>query len=365
MDGNARILHRYRSCQTGVLETTPDTLNSDNQRRMSKTEHIARFAEVSRLGSLVRQLGGWSGILIFGYHRVGLVDDSGDPSLWDATPPVFEQQLRLLKKEFDVIGPDELETVVRAGRGRYVLLTFDDGYRDNFDEALPILKRHGLPATFFVTTGFLDGRQISWWDEIAWMVHASTTSELRANGCLDSALSFAPQERRRTILSLIGRYKRLPRESMHAFLDALAEATGSGRHHGDHNEVWMTWDNVRELRASGMRIGGHTVNHPLLARLSVDEQEQEIIGCKSRIETELGEPMRYFAYPYGERDSFDDNTRRCLAEHGVELAFSLYNGYQRFKEWDPYDVRRRGLGPNVNPRRFALMLTLPQVFAGG
>jgi hypothetical protein len=73
--------------------------------------------------------------------------------------------------------------------------------------------------------------------------------------------------------------------------------------------------------------------------------------------------MRYFAYPYGERDSFDDNTRRSLADHGVELAFSYYHGYQRFKEWDPYDVRRRGLGPNVNSRRFALMLTLPQVFA--
>jgi len=331
---------------------------------MSKTEQIARFAEVSRLGRLVRQLGGWNGILVFGYHRIGFMDDSGDPALWDASPLVFEEQVCLLKKEFDVIGPDEIERVVSIGRGRYVLLTFDDGYRDNFDEAFPILKRHGLPATFFVTTGFLDNRQISWWDEIAWMVQVSTRSESRPDGRLDGVLSFLPHERGRTILSLIERYRRLPRESTHAFMESLAEATGSGRHHGDHQEVWMTWENVRELRASGMHIGGHTVNHPRLARLSLDEQEQEIVACKSRIEAELGEPMRYFAYPYGERDSFDDDTRRTLAEHGVELAFSFYNGYQRFKEWDPYDVRRRGLGPNVNRQRFALMLTLPQVFAG-
>jgi peptidoglycan/xylan/chitin deacetylase (PgdA/CDA1 family) len=330
---------------------------------MSKTDHIARFAEASGLGGLVRKLGGWSGIVVFGYHRVGLVDDAGDPSLWDASSLEFEQELRLLKKEFEVIGPDELETVVSIGRGRYVLLTFDDGYRDNFDEAFPILKRHGLPATFFVTTGFLDQQQIPWWDEIAWMVHASNRTEWPPNEWVDSVLSFAPQERRRTIHSLIERYRRLPRESTREFMDSLAEATGSGRDRGEHAAVWMTWDNVRELRASGMRIGGHTVSHPLLARVSRDEQEQEIVGCKMRIEAELGEPMRYFAYPYGERDSFNDDTRRFLAEHGVELAFSLYNGYQRFKDWDPYDVRRRGLGPNVNPRRFALMLTLPQVFA--
>jgi peptidoglycan/xylan/chitin deacetylase (PgdA/CDA1 family) len=330
---------------------------------MSKTEQIARLADASGLGRLVRKLGGWNGILVFAYHRVGLVDDLGDPSLWDASPPVFEQELRFLKKEFDVIPPDELERAVSIGRGRYVLLTFDDGYRDNFDEAFPILKRHGLPATFFVTTGFLDHQQIPWWDEIAWMVNASTRSESRLNGLLDSALSFAPRERRRTTQALIECYRRLPRESTRQFMDSLADATGSGRHQGDHAAVWMTWDNVRELRASGMHIGGHTVTHPLLAQLSVDEQEQEILGCKMRIEAELGEPMRYFAYPYGERDSFDDNTRRSLADHGVELAFSYYHGYQRFRDWDPYDVRRRGLGPCVTPRRFALMLTLPQVFA--
>jgi peptidoglycan/xylan/chitin deacetylase (PgdA/CDA1 family) len=329
---------------------------------MSKTERLAHFAEISGLGSLMRQLGVWSGIIVFTYHRVGFVDDSYDAGIWDASPPVFEQQLCLLKKEFDVIGPDELETAVGAGRGRYVLLTFDDGYRDNFDDAFPILKRHGLPATFFVTTGFLDRRQISWWDEIAWMVHASPRSELQVNGWLDTALSLSPEERGRTILSLIERCRPLPREATQVFLNSLAEETESGRHHGDGHEFWMTWDNVRQLRAAGMHIGGHTMNHPFLTRLSADEQEQEIVGCKNRIEKELGEPMRYFAYPYGSRDSFNENTRRSLAQHGVELAFSFYNGYQRFKDWDPYDVRRCCLGLIVSPRRFALMLTLPQVF---
>lgn len=329
---------------------------------MSKTERLARFGEVTGLGGLIRRLGTWTGILAFTYHRVGFGDSSYDSGVWDASPSTFEKEMRFLREEFDVIGPDELEAVARVGRGRHVLLTFDDGYRDNFEQAFPVLKRYGLPATFFITTGFVDRREISWWDEIAWMVHATTKHELRG-GRLHGPLSLKPEERMGATKTLINLYKSLPPESAQALLDWLAEALESGRHPREGNEFWMTWDNIRELRAAGMHIGGHTVNHPLLARLSRDEQEREILGCKDRIEAELGEPMRYFSYPDGGRDSFNEETHRSLAKQGVEFAFSFYGGYRSFEDWDPYDVRRRCLGLTVSPQRFALMLTLPQIFA--
>jgi len=93
-----------------------------------------------------------------------------------------------------------------------------------------------------------------------------------------------------------------------------------------------------------------------------EEQEREITGCKRRIEAELGEPMISLSYPDGGRDSFDGNTRRILAENDVEFGFSYYGGYRSFSDWDPYDVRRRWLSRSVTRDRFALMLTLPQVF---
>jgi peptidoglycan/xylan/chitin deacetylase (PgdA/CDA1 family) len=325
-------------------------------------ERLAHFGEATRLSWVIRRLGAWRGILAFTYHRVGVVDSAYDSGLWDATPEAFEREVELLKKEFDVIAPDELIAAPPPRRGRYVLLTFDDGYRDNFDEALPILRRHGIPATFFVTTGFLDSRVISWWDEIAWMVHSSRRSALRPDGWLHDALSLEPEAREGTTKVLIDRCKSLPGEEQPAFLDSLAHAAGTGRHRPDGHELWMTWDDVRHLRAEGMHVGGHTASHPLLARLPADEQEREIAGCKERIETELGEPMRYFSYPDGGRDSFDENTRRSLAKHGVELGFSFYGGYRSADDWDPYDVRRCCVGITVSPQRFALMLTLPQVF---
>jgi peptidoglycan/xylan/chitin deacetylase (PgdA/CDA1 family) len=227
---------------------------------------------------------------------------------------------------------------------------------------LPILKRYGAPATFFVTTSFLDDGGLSWWDEIAWMAQTSQRSELKANGWLDRPVSLKPQPEQ-AIRTLINIYKKLPREAAPGLLEFLAQATGSGRHPDDTGDLYMTWDDVRDLRAAGSVIGGHTINHPILAGLSAEEQEREIAGCKARIETELGEPMRYFSYPDGGRDSFDANTRRCLGEHGVEYAFSSYGGYRTFSDWDPYDLRRHWLSPTVSQDRFAMMLAVPQVFA--
>jgi peptidoglycan/xylan/chitin deacetylase (PgdA/CDA1 family) len=329
---------------------------------MSKADVIARATEATGLGRLARRLGSWQGLVALTYHRVGLPDESYYAASWDATPALFEEQVRLLAKEFDVIGPEDLAEALRAGRGRYVLITFDDAYRDNFDEAFPILRRYGARATFFITTGFVDGRQLSWWDEIGWMVHMSPKTELRADGWLDGAVSLKSKDRELAVRALTDRYKVLPAENALEFMDVLAEATGSGRHPKDGHDPWMTWDNIRELHSAGMHIGGHTVNHPVLARLTPDAQEREIVGCKQRIEAELGEPMRSLSYPDGGRDSFNQETRRILADNGVEFGFSYYGGYRTFADWDSYDVRRRWLSRSVTRDRFALMLTLPQVF---
>jgi peptidoglycan/xylan/chitin deacetylase (PgdA/CDA1 family) len=346
-----------------MLWERPNVLSREAMAAMSKADRLAYFSEVAGLGRLARRLGAWRGILAFTYHRVGFVEGSYDPASWDATPPMFEEQVRFAKKHFDVIGPDELEAAVRVGRGRFVLLTFDDAYHDNFELAFPILKRHGVTATFFVTTGFIDNRQVSWWDEIAWMVNTSPKTELRANGWFDNTLSLTLVERERTAKTLISLYKTLPSGRKQGFMEFLAEATESGRHPSDGREFWMTWEKIRKLRAAGMHIGGHTVTHPVLARLAPDEQEREVVGCKERIEAELGEPMRYFSYPDGGRKSFNEDTRRCLVDNGVEYAFSYYGGYRRFNDWDPHDVRRRWLTRTMVPQRFTMMLALPQIFA--
>jgi len=300
--------------------------------------------------SPVRRLSTWRGALILNYHRVGDATASqADRSLWSATAEQFDAQLAELVRHVDVIEPSALEDVVRTGRGRHVLLTFDDGYRDNYEVAFPLLRAYGLRAAFFVTTGFLDKPRLPWWDEIAWIVRHGDTPE---------------RDHAKVIAELVAVYKRLPASRTERYLDEIAAQRGAPRPSPDAAaQEWMTWDMVREMRAAGMAIGGHTVDHPVLASLPAARQEQQVAKCARRLRAELREPMRLFAYPVGSRSAFTTDTMRILRRHGVRMAFSFYGGYQRAGEWQPMDIPRAHVGPSCDVPMLRAMLNFPQLFA--
>jgi peptidoglycan/xylan/chitin deacetylase (PgdA/CDA1 family) len=311
-----------------------------------KRRFVARMMERSP----VRRLSTWRGALILNYHRVGDASASQtDRSLWSASAEQFDAQLAELVRHADVIDPAALEEVVRTGSGRHVLLTFDDGYRDNYDVAFPLLRAHGLRATFFVTTGFLDDPRLPWWDEIAWMVrHGDTPTANHAE----------------VIAELVAAYKRLPASMTKRYLDEIAARRGAPRPSREAAaREWMTWDMVRELRRAGMAVGGHTVDHPVLASLPAIRQEQQVATCARRLQAELDEPMRLFAYPVGSRTAFTADTMRILRRHGVRMAFSFYGGYQHAGEWNPLDIPRAHVGPSCDVEMLRAMLNFPQLFA--
>jgi peptidoglycan/xylan/chitin deacetylase (PgdA/CDA1 family) len=292
------------------------------------------------------------------HHRIGDPGETPfDRALWTASAEDLDAQVRFLVRNFDVVGPDD---VADLGPGRHVLITFDDGYRDNHTLALPILREHGATAAFFLTTDFLDVPGLAWWDEIAWMVRTSPRASLVLDG---AAVRFDEPDRTAAVSALVDRAKALPGRALGPYLDRVAEATGSGRAPCMVADgQWMTWRMARELLAAGMHVGGHTVTHPILARLEPDLQRREILGCRERLQAELGIPMRWFSYPNGDRGSFDAHTRAALADAGVELAFSFDGGYRPAGAFDPYDVPRIAAGPGTGADLLAAAVTLPQVF---
>jgi peptidoglycan/xylan/chitin deacetylase (PgdA/CDA1 family) len=125
----------------------------------------------------------------------------------------------------------------------------------------------------------------------------------------------------------------------------------------------MTWYMVREMRAAGMMIGGHTVSHPILAQVSAEEQWAEISQCGRRLQDELGQPMRYFSYPVGDGPGyFDDTSRNCLRKCGVDYAFSHYGGISGFDDWDDLDIRRIPVEREMSFDYFRTMATLPRLY---
>ena len=312
----------------------------------------------------LRRAAPWSGVLCLNYHRIGNGAASVfDRGLWSADEGGFDAHVRFLCSHFDVVAPPDLDLILKRRRGRHILITFDDGYRDNYRAALPVLKRHGARATFFVATGFIDHPALPWWDEIAWMVRSSTKAGLPAGRWLGGPVPFDEPDREAAVRACLRAFKSMPAAEHAEYLESLAGATGSGRcPAGPEAGLWMTWEMLREMRSAGMTIGGHTATHPVLARLPQPAQREEIAACGRRLAEELGEPMRYFSYPVGGPDAFDDGTRACLREAGVQYAFSYYGGYRTFDDWDDLDVRRIAIERESGAGTVRAIATLPWLF---
>jgi peptidoglycan/xylan/chitin deacetylase (PgdA/CDA1 family) len=332
----------------------------------SRRDRAAALLAKPGFRTILRRLPRWRGVVVLNYHRVG--NRAGQPwdrTLWNADADFFAGQLKTIARHADVVTPEQVVALARENRrGRHVLLTFDDGYRDNYDIAFPLLRENGLTATFFPVAGFLDEGGAPWWDELAWMVRHATRETIElGDDRLPGTLPLGPDQDE-TIAALVALYKTLAGDQTDLFIEEVAEKTGAGRCCvADSAELWMSWDMVRELRAGGMSVGGHTMSHPILARLPIDSQEREIAGCADRLEQELGSPMRWFAYPVGARDTFTVDTQQLVREAGVELAFSFFGGFASFARWDSLNVPRVHVGPGHGPDLLQAMLGLPRHFA--
>lgn len=332
---------------------------------MSKRELAARLFNLTALGALLQRTRLGEGLLVVNYHRIGDPEKSRfDPALFSATAEAFDEQIRFFKRSFDVISPDDLPRI-RSARGRYLQITFDDGYVDNHALALPILERHGVSATFFVATGYMDAPHVPWWDELAWMLSGSRKASIpRADWLPEPILLDSFAARKRGLRRLNALYTQTALPDRGALLDRVAEATGAGRCAPEAaRDLWMTWDMVRDLHRRGMHIGGHTVHHVELSRFKREEQAEEITTSKRRIEEETGAPVRVFSYPFGWPTAFNDDTRICLRDAGISFAYSYYGGHQRAGAWDDHDLRRVAIEADLSPHLFTAMGTVPSWFA--
>ena len=284
-------------------------------------------------------------VLIF--HRVLEAPDPMFPGEVDARQ--FDEIVGWMRNWCNVLPLDEAVNRLTAGSlpARAAAITFDDGYADNHDQALPILQRHGLSATFFIATGFLDGGRM-WNDTVIEAVRRFNGDRIDLQG-MDGfppdATAVWPAgsiaERRHVIESIIGKIKyAAPDQRL-----ALANAVSSRLHVKLPSDLMMTSQQVRDLRREGMQIGAHTHNHPILAKLAPEAARLEISRSKQALQDLLGESVDLFAYPNG-RPGQDYNAQSVsiVRELGFIAAVSTAKGVAtrrsdlfqlpRFTPWD-------------------------------
>ncbi|WP_232664313.1 polysaccharide deacetylase family protein [Pseudonocardia sp. TRM90224] len=323
---------------------------------MSRTDRLAALLNRSGLDRLARL--SWRGLLVLNYHRIGTPSETDDPDLYSCTADDFDKHVTELAKRFEIVtaGSTQWQT---GGPARRIAITLDDGYADQ-NVGAEILHRHGVPGTYFITTGFIDKPQHAWWDEIAWLT--GTPVDLPASQWLPDGLAAAGLDPTRYRRKVNAAYKAKAGEKGEEFLAALAGWTDRPRldQHVSADR-WMTWDDVRTLAERGMEIGAHSVTHPVLATLTAQRQREEIEGSVRRLTEELRSPVDLFSYPVGARTSFDATTRALLTEMGVRRAFSFYGGVNGREHTDAMDVQRAGVFGDHTPDVVQAMSAVPGI----
>jgi peptidoglycan/xylan/chitin deacetylase (PgdA/CDA1 family) len=282
-----------------------------------------------------------SRLSVLAYHRVVPERDAMRPG--EPTAAEFEARMRWVAKNFDVMPLADAVRALREDRlpRRALCITFDDGYADNHDLALPVLRRLGLPATFFIATGYLDGGCM-FNDLVIESVRNPPGPVLDLEdlgfGCASVA---SDEQRRQAVARILDQLKyMLPRRRDEVGREIAQRAGAVIPTH-----LMMTSEQVRALHAAGMELGAHTVTHPILSEISIDGARKEIIDGRARLEEITGAPVRVFAYPNGRPGRDYRREHAALArELGFEAAVSTAWGtagaggdfYQipRFTPWD-------------------------------
>lgn len=237
--------------------------------------------------------------MILMYHRIADLESD----LWKlaVTPEHFSEHLELLRRSFGVIALRKLVENLRAEtlKPNSIVITFDDGYRDNLHTAKPLLESAGLPATVFVASGYVDSERDFWWDELEQLLQTERRARARDHRALRDRLQrLSPVERQRA-------------------LDELWATSGATR---PASSTVSTAPEIRALAQGELiEIGAHTVTHPRLSRERRAAQTDEIRNSKSRLSDLLGRAVDFFSYPHGD---YDRRTLQAVADCGFLAACS-------------------------------------------
>ena len=297
-------------------------------------------------------------VAILMYH--GLVTDK-HPSEWTQLPvETFERQMQYIAEHCHPVSLDEAVDYL-DGKSELpdnpVVVTFDDGYHSNYSLGHPILTKHKIPATVFVTTslaGAETGDRRLWFDTIYALQPVTDNGvwDLASYGLPSLAVS-SEQDRLTAVETICSRLKEMPPETRLEKVGQLVEAFPP-RQTGDDRYYGASWSEISGA-VPLIQPGAHTINHEILSQLGTDRAREEIAGSRRIIEAETGAEVRFFAYPNGRREDFTEETRQLVIESGYRGAVSTIEGLNKQGN-DLYELKRIGIGSDSSMIWFRLAL---------
>lgn len=276
-------------------------------------------------------------LTVLNYHRIDDTSRAGFDSFAPnvtATPDAFARQMDYVQRHFNVITCAAIASWLRGESelpAYPALITFDDGYRDNYVNAFPILKERNLSAIIFLTTGLIETNEPAYWDYTAYCFHHTrkTSTTLPYVG----PVSWVDERERRNVMkSWIESLKRLPDPEKHSAVQGLPDLLEVSVDSAAFSDLYLTWDEVREMSRNGIEIGSHTVGHPILTRVPLKHVEHELVTSRHKIESEIEQQVIAFAYPNGGVADYSNDVIQVVLQAGYQLAFTLTGDFAQYQQ---------------------------------
>ena len=266
--------------------------------------------------------------LVYMLHHVSIKNPNGIPTNEElkVSPTFLEKIIIKYKKQgFTFISLEELSEISISNKispNPFIAITFDDGYSDNYTEALPVFERQQVPFTIFVATDFIDQKTILWWDILEDLILKNDS--IQVGGKEYRCRTF--QEKwdvfrllRKIILCIAPKKLKDALEELFSYYDI--------DWYEPVRRQAMTWEQINTISQHPLcTIGGHTVSHPVMNQLSEEEFRQEVSGGIEKLQAAIGKPIHHFAYPYGSPNEIGEREYQLISEFGFKTVFSSYGG---------------------------------------
>lgn len=333
----------------------------------AKLKHIVfHFLSKILIDSLFRWLNKKK-VLILAYHAVTKNDYKTAP--WThISADIFESQIKYINQRYDIISLKDAVKIIISGKNlskNIAVITFDDGYKNNYTAALPILQKYNVPATIFLTAGYIGSSDFLPLDEIFLILTHCKNDETYTINKFGIAKLFlgSPQDLLNSYENVASKLKRVSTSEQKNFISMLRRNLNICQKEYKQNIVddftLLSWDEIILLLKSNLiDIGAHTVSHEILTNLPLNEAARQIVESKSIIQKQLGCDIDMFAYPNGTESDYNDDHINCLKNNGFVCSVVTSPKLNRIFD-NPYRLGRMCIGSDYssNIDHFALNIS--------
>lgn len=291
--------------------------------------------------------------VILCYHRIGM---GGIPLFSELSPDIFEAQMRYIRRRYRVLSLDDLcdEMENPSRKGDAVAITFDDGYRDLYTHALPVLRKYQIPSTIYLPVTSVESGEVPWYDRIFLALNVFPKDKFEI--VLDRPRSFPLstfETRLQAAAEIIQYLRSLPDADRVERCVALGKQISLPQE--QLRDRMLTWDQIRDMCREGVTFGSHTMTHPAVSRLAPAQLAYELNESKRALESRIGRPAVHFAYPFGKPADCGRAAAPLLASNGYRSAATTVEGANEPGD-NRYELRRSQVGNERTIEMFAFKL---------